>query len=86
MQHGYYWVQMSQMNKHLTVARLTKNGGWDYFVSEKQSVWAKPYKIISYIDSPVPFHEAIKQAADDLKKASPEEKRQFLINSGVIKE
>ena len=58
MKHGYYWVQMSQMNNHLSVAKLSKNGGWDYYPSEgKRSSWLKPHKVISYIEEPTNVNE-----------------------------
>lgn len=47
---GFYWVLQYKSSSKLTIARLTKNSGWEYMASEHSSKMIKnsPYKIVSH--------------------------------------
>lgn len=49
MTHGFYWVLQYKTSQRPTIARLTKNGGWEYMASEHSSKMIKnsPYEIVS---------------------------------------
>ena len=60
---GFYWV-LSRNNPKPTVARLSKDGGWEYMVSEHSHklVGNKPYKILEKIE---PAGEKVGNYKDD---------------------
>ena len=49
---GFYWVKQHERSQKITIARLTKNSGWEYLASEHSSkaIRNSPYKIIQKIE------------------------------------
>ena len=56
---GFYWVWKRGKSDKPTIARLTKNGGWEYMNSEHSDklIGNKPYEIISRIEEPTKKEE-----------------------------
>jgi hypothetical protein len=49
---GFYWVVQYEKSQKPTIARLTKNSGWEYLASEHSSKMIRngPYKILKRIE------------------------------------
>jgi hypothetical protein len=51
---GFYWVIQYERSQKLTIAKLTKNSGWEYMYMEHSNkcVSNAPYKVINRIEKP----------------------------------
>lgn len=49
---GFYWVIQYEKSQKPTIARLTKNAGWEYMNSEHshKCISNSPYKILEKIE------------------------------------